>query len=169
MIFGIFEAAEILEDGQLDAPTAGLIPGAFLALQEERSDVSEGSGAAGGEAVGGEGVEKFSENVVDVDLGDVVAGEAGNLGGEIIFARLRLGLSLGVAKVGEAEALAFGMGGKAALAAVGKGELSDGLALAKVVDIDIGEKIAKRYLAVKILVYIYRAHFILVYSNACGN
>jgi len=169
VLFGVLQRCQLFEDWQVDLPTLGFVFGGFLGLREQAGDVGKGAGAAGGETVGGEGVEEFSENVVDVDLGDVIVIGTGELGGEIVFAHLGLGLGLGVAKVSEAEALAFGVGREAAHAAVGKGEL------AKVEDIGWsgvghnGERMANEYHSVNILVYTRRAHFILAYSNACGN
>ncbi len=84
--------------------------------------------------------------MVDVNLGDEIAGGRGEIGGEIVLA----GLGLGAATVGEAEAVMLGMGGQAAHASIGEGESAEveGIGWSRVRH---GESIAKKYYNVKIL------------------
>jgi len=89
-------------------------------LREEAADVGESSGASWSDAVGGEGLEEIAENVVDVNLGDEIAGGRGELGGEIILAWL----GFGAAGVDEAKAVMLGMSGEAAHAAIGESKLA---------------------------------------------
>lgn len=124
VVFGIFEFQELFEDGEVEFPTAGFVFGAFWGLGDETSDVSEAGGATVGDAVGRESVEELSQDVIDVDLGDVVASGAGQFGGEIVFALLGLVFGVASAEMGEAEAFPFGVGGEAAHAAIGKSELA---------------------------------------------
>src|SRR5208283_132585 len=116
-------------------------------LREEAADVSEGAGAAGRDAVGGEGGEQAPKDVVDVDLGDEIAGGRGKVGGEIVLA----GLGGGAATVSEAEAVMLGMGGEAAHASIGESEFAkvEGVGWSRVRH---GASIAKKYYNVKILV-----------------
>ena len=74
---------------------------------------------AGRDAVGGESAEEFAEEVVDVDLGDEIAGGAGELGREIVLALLEF-----AAGVREAEAVVLGMSGEAAAASIGELKLA---------------------------------------------
>jgi len=76
MVLRVFQLEELLEDGIINEPAAGFVLGAFLRLHQEEDDVSERGSAARREAIGGQSVEELAENVVDVDLGDVIAGGA---------------------------------------------------------------------------------------------
>jgi len=119
---GIFEFEEFFKCGGVHLPASSFEFGALLSLREKAADVGESAGAAGRDAVGGECGEEFAEDVVDVDLSDEIAGGAFELGGEIVFARV--GLAGGGAGVGEAEAVVFGVGGKATEASIGEFELA---------------------------------------------
>lgn len=167
MVLGVLELEHGAEGGNIDVPATGFILGAFLRLQHEGGDVSEGAGAASGETVGSEGVKELAENVVDVDLGDVIAGGAVEFGGEVVLALLGGGLGAGGAGVHETEAVAVGIGGEAAEASIGE------LELAEIEDVGgsgvgHGESIANNYAYVNILIYTNRTHFIH-YSNGCGK
>ena len=81
------------------------------------ADVGEGGGAPGRDAVGGEGLEEFAEDVIDIDLGDEIAGGAGEFFDEIVFAVKGAAVDGGVV---EAEAVVLGMGGHGAEFAVGE-------------------------------------------------
>jgi hypothetical protein len=120
VVFGVFEFEQCFIGGKVQKPPSGLILSAFLGLHEEETDVGKAGGAAGRDAVGGEGGEEIAEDVVDVDLGDEIAGGAGELGGEIVLALL----DAGAAGVGEAEAVVLGVGGEAAHASIGEFELA---------------------------------------------
>ena len=74
---GIFDVDEFGEDLGLDGPVAGFSSCAMLGLQQEVADIGEGGGTLGRDAVGGEGLEEFAENVIDINLGDEIAGGAG--------------------------------------------------------------------------------------------
>lgn len=147
---GIFEFEHSLVGGLVEFPTVGFVFSALLGLREEMGDIGEGAGAAGRDAIGGEGFKELSEDVVDIDLVEEVAGGAAKFGGEIVFAGEGLGVAAST-EMGKAEAFAFGVSGKAAHAAVGIGEL------AKVVRAvgssrGHGERVAKRYHIVNIIV-----------------
>lgn len=118
---GILELDKLPHGGCINLPAGGFSFGGLLCLREEAADVSEGAGAAGRDAVGGEGGEEPPEDVVDVNLGDEIAGGRGEFGGEVVLA----GLGVGAAAVGEAEAVMLGMGGEAAHASIGKGESAE--------------------------------------------
>lgn len=121
VIFWIFEFHNSAEERVVDWPATGFVLGALLTLHKQRGDVGQGSGATRGDAIGGEGVKGLAEDVVDVDVGDEIACGAGEFGGEVGLWR---GSAMGVAKVGEAKAVAFGMGREGAAAAIGKLELT---------------------------------------------
>ena len=91
----------------------------MLGLQKEVADVSEGGGAFGGDAVGGEGLEELAKDVVDIDLGDEIAGGASKLVAEIVFTMEGTAVDSGVV---EAKSVVLGMRGHAAAFAVGEGE-----------------------------------------------
>ena len=120
VILVVFEFEQCFIGGKVQKPAAGLILGAFLGLQEEETDVGEAGGAAGRDAVGGEGGEEIAEDVVDVNLRDEIAGGAGELGGEIVLTLF----DAGAAGVGEAEAMVLGVSRKAAHASIGEFELA---------------------------------------------
>jgi hypothetical protein len=142
----IFELDKLPHGGCINLPTGGFSFSGLLSLREKAADVSECAGAAGGNAVGGEGGEEPSQDVIDIDLGDEIAGGAGKLGGEIVLA----GLGIGAAAVGEAKAIVLGMGGESAHASIGEGESAEveGVGWSRVRH---GESIAKKYYNVKIL------------------
>jgi len=125
---GILQLEQFLIGRKIEIPAASFVLGTFLRLQEEEGNVSQAGGAAGRDTVGGEGGEEIAENVVDVDLGDEIAGGAGELGGEIVVARRWLEGS--GAGMGKAKAVVLGMGGQSAEASIGE------FKLAKVEDID---------------------------------
>ena len=100
-------------------PVFGFASGATLGLHKEMTDVGEGGGAAGRDAVGGEGVEEFYQDVVEIDLGDEIAGGAGEFVAQIVFAAVGAAVDGGVV---EAESVVFGMRGHAAAFAVGEGK-----------------------------------------------
>jgi len=143
---GILEFDKLPHGGCVKLPAGGFGFGGLLCLREKAADVSEGAGAAGSDAVGGEGGEEPPENVIDIDLGDEIAGGAGELGGEIVFA----GLGVGAAAVSEAKAIVLGMGGEAAHASICEGEFAkvEGVGRSRVRH---GGSIAKKYYTVKIL------------------
>lgn len=145
---GILEFDKLPHGGCVKLPAGGFGFGGLLCLREKAADVSEGAGAAGSDAVGGEGGEEPPENVIDIDLGDEIAGGAGELGGEIVFA----GLGVGAAAVSEAKAIVLGMGGEAAHASICEGEFAkvEGVGRSRVRH---GGSIAKKYYTVKILSY----------------
>jgi hypothetical protein len=144
---GILEFDKLPHGGCINLPAGSFSFCGLLGLREKAADVSEGAGAAGRDAVGGESGEEPSEDVVDIDLGDEVAGGRGELGGEIVLA----GLGIGAATVSEAEAVMLGMRGEAAHASIGEGEFAkvEGVGWSRVRH---GESIAKKYYNVKILV-----------------
>jgi len=140
----IFEFEHFLEDRGVDGPAHGLFFSTLLGLEEEKSDIGEGTGAARREAIGGERVEEFAENGVDVDLSDEIACRAFELRGEIFFVLRRMLGGVPSTSVSEAVAVPVGVSGKAAEAFIGK------LELAKIEDIGWsgvghGERIAKIY------------------------
>lgn len=146
VVFRILEPEELFEVGKIYLPAAGFVFGALLGLSDETGDVGEGSGAAIRDPIGGEGVKKLAEDVVDVNLGDVIAGRTAEVGGKVGFdGGLGFGFGGDVAEVGEAEAVAFGMGREAAEASIGE------FVLAEIEDIGWsgvghnGEGIAKKY------------------------
>lgn len=104
---GILEFDKLPHGGCINLPAGGFSFCGLLGLREEAADVSECAGAAGRDAVGCEGGEEAPEDVVDINLGDEIAGGSGELGGEIVLA----GLGVGAAAVGEAEAVMLRMGG----------------------------------------------------------
>ena len=117
----VFEDHEFFEEVLFAVvPVNGFFPGAFLGLLEEAADVSEGAGATGGDAIGGEGAEELAEDMVDVDLHEEIAAGGDEIGGEVVFA----GLGFSAAGMGEAEAVGFGMGGQPAHTAIGERELT---------------------------------------------
>jgi hypothetical protein len=60
-----------------------LVVHAFLGLEDGGTDVSEARSALGRDFVGGEKLEEIAEDVVQVDLGEVIASGWGELGGEV--------------------------------------------------------------------------------------
>lgn len=119
--FGLREldVGDFLEEFGFAGPVVGLESGAMLRLEEKMADVGEGGGAAGGDAVGGKGLEEFAEDVIDVDLGDEIAGWAGEFAAEIVFAVEGAAVDGGVV---EAKSVVLGMRGHAAAFAVGEGK-----------------------------------------------
>jgi len=95
-------------------------------LHQERTDVREGSGATLGDAVGGECFKELAEDMVDINVGDVIASETDEFGGKVGLWRGGRGSARAVTKMGEAKALSFGIGGEGATAAIGKLELTKG-------------------------------------------
>jgi len=74
---GIFDFGQAAEDVDVDFPLSGFLLSPFLGLDQQVGDVGKGGGSARRDTVGGEGVEEFAEDVVDVDLSDEIAGGAG--------------------------------------------------------------------------------------------
>jgi hypothetical protein len=114
---GIFDFDEAAENVGIDFPAVGFAFGALLGLQQEVADVGEGCGAAGRDAVGGQGLEELAEDMVDVNLGDEIACRAGELFDEIVFAVEGAAVDGGVV---EAEAVVVWVGGHGAEFAVGE-------------------------------------------------
>lgn len=81
------------------------------------ADIGEGGGAFRRDAIGGEGFKEFAEDVVDINLGDEIAGGAGEFFDEIVFAVIGAAMDGGVV---EAEAFVTGVGGHGAEFAVGE-------------------------------------------------
>jgi len=117
MLRRIFDGDELGEDLGLGGPVAGFPSGARLGSHQEVADIGEGGGAPGRNAIGGEGLEEFAEDVIDIDLGDEIAGGAGEFFDEIVFAVIGAAVDGGVV---EAEAVVLGMGGHGAEFAVGE-------------------------------------------------
>lgn len=117
MFGGIFDFDEFGEDLGLDGPVAGFPSCAGLGAHQEMADIGEGCGALGRDAVGGEGVEEFAEDVIDINLSDEITGGAGEFFDEIVFAVKGAAVDGGVV---EAEAFMAGMGGHGAEFAVGE-------------------------------------------------
>ena len=117
MLGRIFDGHELGEDLGFDGPVAGFPSCAMLGLHQEVADIGEGGGAFGRDAVGGEGLEEFAEDVIDINLGDEIAGGAGEFFDEIVFAMIGAAMDGGVV---EAEAFVFGVGGHGAEFAVGE-------------------------------------------------
>jgi hypothetical protein len=113
----IFDGDEFGEDLGFDGPVAGFPSCAMLGLHEEVADIGEGGGALGRDAVGGEGLEEFAEDVIDINLGDEIAGGAGEFFEEIVFAVEGAAVDGGVV---EAEAVVIGVGGHGTEFAVGE-------------------------------------------------
>lgn len=89
----------------------------MLGLHQEVADIGEGGGAFGRDGIGGEGLEELAEDVVDINLGDEIAGGACELLEEIVFAVKGAAVDGGVV---EAEAVVVWMGGHGAEFAVGE-------------------------------------------------
>ena len=117
MLRRIFDGDELGEDLGLDGPVAGFPSGTRLGSQQEMADIGEGGGAPGRNAIGGEGLEEFAEDVIDINLGDEIAGGAGEFFDEIVFAVKGAAVDGGVV---EAEAVVIGVGGHGAELAVGE-------------------------------------------------
>jgi hypothetical protein len=86
MLGRIFDGDEFVEDRGFDGPVAGFPSCAMLGLHQEVADIGEGGGAFGRDAIGGESLEEFAEDVIDINLGDEIAGGAGEFFDEIVFA-----------------------------------------------------------------------------------
>jgi hypothetical protein len=56
---------------------ANLVVNSRLGLEEVRADVGERGGAFGGNAIGGERLKEIAEDVIDVNLGEEIAGGRG--------------------------------------------------------------------------------------------
>ncbi len=117
MLGRIFDGDELGEDLGLDSPVVGFISCAALGSQKEMADIGEGGSAAGRDAVGGEGLEEFPEDMIDINLGDEIAGGARELFEEIVFAVEGAAVDGGVV---EAEAVVVWVGGHGAEFAVGE-------------------------------------------------
>jgi hypothetical protein len=117
MLGRIFDGDELGENLGLDGPVAGFPSCARLGLHQEVADIGEGGGTFGRDAIGGEGLEEFAEDVIDINLGDEIAGWAGEFLEEIVFAVKGATVDGGVV---EAEAFVFGVGGHGAEFAVGE-------------------------------------------------
>jgi hypothetical protein len=86
------------------------------------ADVGEGGSTFGRDAVGGQGLEELAEDVIDINLGDEIAGGAGEFFDEIVFAVEGSAVDGGVA---EAEAVVVWMGGHGAEFAVGEFKVAE--------------------------------------------
>ena len=117
---GYLMAARRGDDLRFRVPVGGFKSGAVLGLQEQMADISERGGAAGRDAVGSEGFKEFAEDVVDIDLGDEIAGGTGEFFEEIVLAVL--GAAVGGAVVA-AESLVVGMRRHGTAFAVGEFEI----------------------------------------------
>ncbi len=106
MLGRIFDGDEPGEDFGFRVPVGGFKSGAVLGLQEQMADISERGGAARRDAVGSEGFKEFAEDVVDINLGDEIAGRAGEFFEEIVLAVL--GAAVGGAVIA-AKSLVVGM------------------------------------------------------------
>ena len=115
---GKFYLSDFVEEGGVAPPLDGFALGFLLRLGEETTDVGEGAGTAGRDAVGGKGGKEIAEHVVDIDLGDENAAGTLEFFGEIVFALRRFGVLL--ASVAEAESIMLGAGGETTHAAVGE-------------------------------------------------
>jgi len=114
---GIFDFDKATENIGIDFPAVGFAFGALLGLHQEVADIGEGGGTLGRDAVGGEGLEEFAEDVIDINLGDEIAGGAGEFFDEIVFAMIGAAMDGGVV---EAEAFVTWMGGHGTEFAVGE-------------------------------------------------
>jgi len=83
------------------------------------ADIGEGGGTLGRDAVCSQGLEELAEDMVDINLGDEIAGGAGEFLDEIVLAVKRAAVDGGVV---EAEAFVAGMGGHGAEFAVSEFE-----------------------------------------------
>jgi hypothetical protein len=117
MLGRIFDGDELGEDLGFGGPVVGFVSCAILGSHQEMADIGESGGALGRDAVGGEGLEEFAEYVIDINLGDEIAGGAGEFFDEIVFAVKGSAMDGGVV---EAEAFVTGMGGHGAEFAVGE-------------------------------------------------
>jgi hypothetical protein len=117
MLGRIFDGDEPGEDLGFGGPSVGFVSCARLGSQQEVADIGEGGGALGRDTIGGEGLEEFAEDVIDINLGDEIAGGAGEFLDEIIFAVKGAAVDGGVV---EAEAVVVWMGGHGAEFAVGE-------------------------------------------------
>jgi len=64
---------------------ANLVLHAFMGFEKGGADVGERTGAFGGDAIGGEKIAEIAEDVVDVDLGEEIAGRSGEFAREVTF------------------------------------------------------------------------------------
>lgn len=117
MLSRIFDFDKLGEDLGFDGPVAGFSSCAGLGAHQEVADIGEGGSAFGSDAVGGESLEEFAEDVIDINLGDEIAGGTGEFFDEIVFAVKGAAMDGGVV---EAEAFVTGMGGHGAEFAVGE-------------------------------------------------
>jgi len=117
MLGRVFDGDEFGENLGLDGPAAGFPSCARLGAHQEVADVGEGGGASGRDTVGGEGLEEFAEDVININLGDEIAGGAGEFFDEIVLVVKGAAVDGGVV---EAEAFVLGVGGHGAEFAVGE-------------------------------------------------
>jgi len=125
---------EVLVDGIADGPAPRvvaegvgvLVLGKMDGLGESLGEIGEGAGGAGLNVAADDGGQEAAEGGAEIAGGKVLAGEEiGEVTGEFIG-----GAGLGVfAGVVGAEVGMVGRAGSAALAAVGKGETTQGLAV----------------------------------------
>jgi hypothetical protein len=94
----------------------------MLGLHQEVANIGEGGGTLGRDAIGGEGLEEFAEDVIDINLGDEIAGGAGEFFDEIVFAVEGAAVDGGVV---EAEAVVVGVGRHGAEFAVGEFKVAE--------------------------------------------
>ncbi len=128
------EVIEVLVDGLADGPTPGagaegvdvFVLSKMDGLGESLGEIGEGAGGAGLNVAADDGGQEAAEGGAEIAGGKVLAGEEiGQFAGEFIG-----GAGLGVfAGVIGAEVGMMGGAGSAALAAVGKGETTQGLAV----------------------------------------
>jgi len=86
MLGRIFDGDELGENLGFDGPVAGFPSCATLGAHQEVADIGEGGGAFGRDAIGCESLKEFAEDVIDINLGDEIAGGAGEFFDEIVFA-----------------------------------------------------------------------------------
>jgi hypothetical protein len=108
MLGRIFDGDELREDLGFDGPVAGFPSCARLGSHQEMADIGEGGGPLGRDTIGGESLEEFAEDVIDINLGDEIAGGAGEFLDEIVFAVKGAAVDGGVV---EAETFVIGVGG----------------------------------------------------------
>jgi hypothetical protein len=122
-IFGVVGDVEAFDkhSGEIVDVFAGFL--AALFQEKELAEVTEGGGAARGDAVSSQGAENGGEGGVNLVLGGRIAGERFEV--DVFVALGRLGLTgfLELA-VGAAEAVELADGREAAVAAIGIGKLA---------------------------------------------
>jgi hypothetical protein len=107
------------------------------------AEVTEGSGTASGDAIGGESPEDTLEGAMDVETGIGTGEKRAEFGGKVFFDGSAAAVELGV----RAAEVAIG-GGHAALASVGEFEVAEVIGV--VLSSHSGERIANTYYIVNI-------------------